>query len=40
MKIVIFGKGLIGSQVAAKLGDSGHDVVALGREAGIDTTTG
>ncbi|MDT2004136.1 SDR family oxidoreductase [Rhodococcus opacus] len=40
MKIVIFGKGLIGSQVAAKLGESGHDVVALGREAGIDSTTG
>ncbi|MFC0448025.1 SDR family oxidoreductase [Rhodococcus jostii] len=40
MKIVIFGKGLIGSQVAATLGESGHDVVALGREAGIDTTTG
>ena len=40
MKIVIFGKGLIGSQVAAKLAEAGHDVVALGREAGIDTTTG
>ncbi len=40
MKIVIFGKGLIGSQVATKLEESGHDVVALGRESGIDTTTG
>jgi len=40
MKIVIFGAGLIGSQVAARLAADGHDVVALGREAGIDTTTG
>jgi uncharacterized protein YbjT (DUF2867 family) len=40
VKIVIFGTGLIGSQVAAKLAAAGHDVVALGRQAGIDTTTG
>ena len=40
MKIVIFGNGLIGSQVASRLGNAGHDVMALGREAGIDTTTG
>jgi uncharacterized protein YbjT (DUF2867 family) len=40
VKIVIFGNGLIGRQVAAKLGEAGHDVVALGRGDGIDTTTG
>lgn len=40
MKIVIFGNGLIGSQAAARLGEAGHDVVALGRGDGIDTTTG
>ncbi|ERB49960.1 LysR family transcriptional regulator [Rhodococcus sp. P27] len=40
MKIVIFGSGLIGSQVAAKLADAGHDVKALGRADGIDITTG
>jgi len=40
MKVVIFGAGLIGSQVAAKLSATGHDVVALGRDDGIDTTTG
>ena len=40
MKVVIFGAGLIGSQVAAKLSGTGHDVVALGRDDGIDTTTG
>ncbi|HVK28257.1 MAG TPA: SDR family oxidoreductase [Nocardioides sp.] len=40
MRIVIFGAGLIGSQLAAHLTGQGHDVVALGREAGIDTTTG
>ncbi|NYI45872.1 uncharacterized protein YbjT (DUF2867 family) [Nocardioides aromaticivorans] len=40
MRIVIFGAGLIGSQLAAYLDGQGHDVVALGREAGIDTTTG
>jgi len=40
MKITIFGNGLIGSQVASRLAAAGHDVAALGREAGIDTTTG
>ena len=40
MKIVIFGAGLVGSQLEARLAEAGHDVVALGREAGIDTTTG
>ncbi len=40
MRIVIFGAGLIGSQVAAKLNGTGHEVVALGRRDGIDTTTG
>jgi uncharacterized protein YbjT (DUF2867 family) len=40
MKIVIFGTGLIGSQVASKLTETGHDVAALGRGDGIDTTTG
>ena len=40
MKIVIFGNGLIGSQVAARLRGRGEDAVALGLEAGIDTTTG
>lgn len=40
MKIVIFGNGLIGSQLAQRLGDAGHDVTALGRDDGIDTTTG
>lgn len=40
MKIVIFGAGLIGGQLRERLAEAGHDVVALGREAGIDTTTG
>lgn len=40
MKIVIFGAGLIGSQLQERLQAAGHDAVALGREAGIDTTTG
>ena len=40
MKIVIFGAGLIGSQVAARLVAAGHDAVALGRADHIDTTTG
>ncbi|WP_374228150.1 SDR family oxidoreductase [Rhodococcus qingshengii] len=39
MKIVIFGSGLIGSQVAAGLADAEHDVKALGRADGIDVTT-
>ena len=40
MRIVIFGAGLIGSQLQQHLAAAGHDAVALGREAGIDTTTG
>src|SRR4051794_16894206 len=40
MKIVIIGAGLIGSQLQARLERDGHDAVALGREAGINTTTG
>ena len=40
MKIVIIGNGLIGSQLATRLADAGHDVSALGRGDGIDTTTG
>ena len=40
MKIVIIGNGLIGSQLATRLADAGHDVTALGRGDGIDTTTG
>jgi uncharacterized protein YbjT (DUF2867 family) len=40
MRIVIFGAGLIGGQLRDRLQEQGHDVVALGREAGIDTTTG
>lgn len=40
MKIVIIGAGLIGSQLRDRLDAAGHDVVALGREDGIDTTTG
>jgi uncharacterized protein YbjT (DUF2867 family) len=40
MKIIIVGNGLIGSQLAARLAQAGHDVAALGRGDGIDTTTG
>ena len=40
MKVVIFGNGLIGSQLAERLAQAGHTVAALGRSAGIDTTTG
>ena len=40
MKIAIFGNGLIGSQLAARLNAAGHESVALGRRDGIDTTTG
>jgi len=40
MNIVIFGAGLIGTQLHDRLSEAGHEVVALGREAGIDTTTG
>jgi uncharacterized protein YbjT (DUF2867 family) len=40
MNIVVFGNGLIGSQLADRLRLAGHEVVALGRGDGIDTTTG
>jgi len=40
MKIVIFGAGLIGSQVVSRLVTAGHDAVALGRADNVDTTTG
>lgn len=40
MKIVIFGNGLIGSQLADALARSEHEVMALGRKDGIDTTVG
>jgi uncharacterized protein YbjT (DUF2867 family) len=40
MKIIVFGNGLIGSQLADRLAQAGHDVAALGRDDGIDTTTG
>ena len=40
MKIVIFGNGLIGGQLATRLSGAGHQVTALGRDDGIDTTTG
>jgi nucleoside-diphosphate-sugar epimerase len=31
MKVVVFGTGLIGGQLAARLDEAGHEVVALGR---------
>jgi uncharacterized protein YbjT (DUF2867 family) len=41
MKIVVIGgRGLIGSKVAAKLGAQGHDVVAASRRSGVDSLTG
>lgn len=40
MKIIVFGNGLVGSQLAAHLVAAGHDATALGRDDGIDTTTG
>lgn len=41
MKIVVIGgRGLIGSKVAAKLGQQGHDVVAASRRSGVDAVTG
>ena len=40
MKIIVFGNGLVGSQLAAHLVAAGHDATALGRDHGIDTTTG
>ena len=40
MKVVLFGTGLIGGQLATRLDEAGHEVVALGRGDGVDTTTG
>jgi len=40
MKIIVFGNGLVGSQLAAHLAAAGHDARAFGRDDGIDTTTG
>ena len=40
MKIIVFGNGLVGSQLAAHLVAAGHEATALGRDHGIDTTTG
>jgi uncharacterized protein YbjT (DUF2867 family) len=41
MKIVVIGgRGLIGSKVAAKLSAQGHDVVAASRRSGVDSLTG
>ena len=40
MKIVVLGNGLVGSQLASRLAQEGHDAVALGRGDGIDTTSG
>src|SRR5687767_13586292 len=40
MKVVVFGTGLIGGQLATRLDETGHEVVALGRGDGVDTTTG
>ena len=37
MKIVVIGgRGLIGSKVAAKLSSQGHDVTAASRRSGVD----
>ncbi|MBU8813685.1 SDR family oxidoreductase [Mycolicibacterium goodii] len=41
MKIVVIGgRGLIGSRVAAALGAQGHDVTAQSRRSGVDAFTG
>jgi uncharacterized protein YbjT (DUF2867 family) len=41
MKIVIIGgRGLIGSKVAAKLSVQGHEVTAASRRSGVDSLTG
>lgn len=40
MRVVIVGAGQIGSRVTVTLTAAGHDVVALGRTSGIDTSTG
>jgi len=38
--IIIGGRGLIGSKVAAKLSEQGHDVIAASRRSGVDSLTG
>ena len=38
--VVIGGRGLIGSKVAAKLSAQGHDVMAASRRSGVDSLTG
>ena len=41
MKIVVIGgRGLIGSKVAAKLAAQGHDVIPASRRSGVDSLTG
>lgn len=41
MKIVVIGgRGLIGSKVAAKLSAHGHDVISASRRSGVDSLTG
>lgn len=40
MRVVVFGTGLIGSQVTARLAATGHDVIGLDRRSGVDTETG
>lgn len=40
MKVVVFGKGLIGGRVVARLAATGHDVMGLDRRSGVDTETG
>ena len=41
MRIVIIGgRGLIGSKVATKLSEQGHDVMAASRRSGVDSLTG
>src|SRR3954449_10327296 len=40
MKIIIVGNGLVGSQLVAALVTAGHEARALGRDDGIDSTTG
>lgn len=41
MRIVIIGgRGLIGSKVATKLSEQGHDVIAASRRSGVDSLSG
>ncbi|MFD9960100.1 SDR family oxidoreductase [Amycolatopsis sp. NPDC058986] len=40
MKIAVIGTGLIGSQVARKLADAGHDTTAHSLSTGVDLLTG